>query len=780
MKNSYYLFLFLFLINICQIYAQNTDKSNPGWMWLSDIKNEIADTYGAFRGKFFLDVEADIELRLCGAAWYVVWLDGKYFFEGPDRYAADFPEYQSKTIKLSKGEHILSIEVHYEGLDTRMLKSIQPFLYCKLFRNDQEITANWKCEQLKGYQQKLFRLNGQFGWIEWLDTRELQQNWQQPEYDDSKWISPAIVQRELGPLSKSFIGNIKSLIITPKVISEGKIANVYGYEKDNPSARFFLSDLECDKLPAQGIWKRYDLGRIRLSRPKFVMDLPKDAVIEFGYSEYLVHGRVSPWINLSASDSYNIDHFVAKGGKQEFFPLSPKGGRYIEIHVFAHKEKIKFIEEIFIERSYYDKQDGEFKCNDDLLNKIWQTGIETYKACAEDALIDNPTRERGQWLGDVGIVGMQIGSAAFSDLRIIRRGLIQSAQCARADGMVAGLCPGGEAYLSSYAAQWVPACLNYWKLTGDKKLLEELYPAAEKNIAGFQKYNSDFGINNEAGWAFIDWGYVPNEGTDMGLNLHYYIALKNMVKWSEILDKKDKAKEYNLLAVSMSNTLKKWFSNCSVLNGYDWDKIGYHRTVLGILAGFISKENHKDAIEYIKKHIMNCFPNNPSAPRLSDPSANNPQLITPYFAHYTFPILIQNGGMDFVLDQYRKCWGWALEDDRNTWLEVFDTRWSHCHQWAGCPTWQLSRYVLGLHPSYDKGQNIFEFRFYPGSLNNASGIIPLPNGKKIEVSWKRDKNKIEYEIKTDAPIKISIPEDMKVSKKGLVKVDKQLKLVIEL
>ncbi len=185
------------------------------------------------------------------------------------------------------------------------------------------------------------------------------------------------------------------------------------------------------------------------------------------------------------------------------------------------------------------------------------TGIETYRACSEDALIDNPTRERGQWIGDMG-VGMRIGAAGYSDLRMCRRGLVQSAQCARDDGMVAGLCPGGEGYLSSFSAQWVPNCVNYYRLTGDKSLLEELYPAAEQNIAAFQHYLTRDGISYDAGWAFIDWGYVPNpEPSDMGLNLHYYMALQNMVKWSEMINRKDRIVEYEKLEAQIFHTHSK-------------------------------------------------------------------------------------------------------------------------------------------------------------------------------------------------------------------------------
>src|SRR2546429_9850643 len=86
-------------------------------------------------------------------------------------------------------------------------------------------------------------------------------------------------------------------------------------------------------------------------------------------------------------------------------------------------------------------------------------GVATLRACTEDAVIDNPTRERGQWTGDV-LLSMYIAAAAYGDLRLFRRGIQQSAYCAREDGLVAGLCPGGPAYLSTYSARLVTSVLN--------------------------------------------------------------------------------------------------------------------------------------------------------------------------------------------------------------------------------------------------------------------------------------------------------------------------------
>lgn len=713
-------------------------------MW-TDAAVAAPDVHAGFRGTFTLDRDERVGLQLSGASWYVVWIDGEYYTEGPDRYTATCPEYQLREIDLKKGKHTIAVQVHYEGVATRILHEFQPFLYVRAEADGREIPIDWRCQPLAGYASQVRRVNPQLGWIEWLDSRALQRDWQAVSYDDSGWSAPVFVERPLGPFAASKIAPVKHLPIKPEIIAQGELAEVFGYPGDNPGASFFLRDLSADRYPAQGVWRRYDLGRVRLSRPCFTMELPEGAVVEIGYSEFLSGGRVAPWITLSAGDSYNLDRFIARGGRQTVFPLHPKGGRFVEVHVITpERDQVKFLDETFVERGYYDKVDGAFSSGDTLLDRIWSTGIETYKACSEDALIDNPTRERGQWLGDVGIVGMEIGGAGFSDIAIVRRGLVQSAQCANPEGLVAGLCPGGESYMASYALQWVPACLNYRRLTGDATILPELFDAAEKNVAVFDRFIADGGITNDCPyWNFIDWGYVSNEGgSDMALNLHYMIAVQSMTRWAAELGLRDKEAFYRDKAEKFGRILEKYYAG----NGYDWDRIGYHRTVLGLKAGLVPDAHKQAAIASMKKHILSCFPNDPAAPRLSDPAANNPRLITPYFSHYAFPVLFENGEADFALDQYRKCWGWALGGGRTTWVEVFDTRWTHCHQWAGAPTWQLSRYVLGLDPRFDRKANSFDLILSPGSLGQAAGRIPLPSGESVAVDWKKRDGQIFYTV----------------------------------
>ena len=281
---------------------------------------------------------------------------------------------------------------------------------------------------------------------------------------------------------------------------------------------------------------------------------------------------------------------------------------------------------------------------------------------------------------------------------------------------------------------------------------------AERNLAAFAAQTTADGIKDELGWGFVDWGYVRNPGpSDMGVNLHYFAALQGMIRWCNELGLADRSTHFAEVADTLQALIARYFANELTQGGDAWTRIGYHRAALGLRLGFFDAAQSSQGREFLRVHMLRCFPNNAAAPRLSDPAANNPQLITPYFGHYAMPELIEHGGMDFVLDQYRTCWGWSLGDGRTTWLEVFDTRWSHCHQWAGCPTWQLSRYLLGLTPRFDRGALHYDLSLATGSLPAAQGTCPIPGRDEvIKISWMKSGDSIHYTLQAPIPLTLRL------------------------
>lgn len=687
-------------------------------------KEEKGEAYAAFRYGFRVE-EEEIVLRIFGASWFTAYLDGEYLTEGPYRFDREHPQYEERRLKLSAGEHVLSAEVHGEGVDTRILQQMQPFFGAELLGRAGEIVTEKRALALD-IAPSPRRINPELGWMENRDLSKIP-DFRAPGFDDSGWSEPVEVFPELGTLSRVALSGIRRDRIDAKQIASGALSENYGYENDDIPVRFFLRDLLAEKNPANGTWMRFDLGKVRLFRFGARILAPRGGVLEIAYSEVLQTGRVSPWITLSGGTSCNLDRYRLKPGENIFGNLAPRGGRYAEVHLLG--EDVRAEELVFYDRTYFGSPEGAFSCGEELIDRIWSVGVETFRSCAEDAVIDNPTRERGEWSGDVSGAGMDICAAAYSDLRLIRRGLEHSAWCASEDGCVAGLCPGGIGYISTYALQWTGACVRYYRMTGDKSLLEELFPFAERNVAYFRSHWTQRGVDRGVYWTFIDWGYVSNEGeSDMGLNLHLHAALKAYREWAEILGKPDIARSAEEFLASTEEVIRAYLKS---VQG-DFHKLGMQRAALALGEGFFEGEDAAACVRYIEEHYLSCFPNDPSAPRLSAPDKDNPRLITPYFSHYAFSVLWERGEGDFVLGQYRSCWGWLAEQD-NTWLEVFDDRWSHCHDWSGCPTWQLSRYVLGLRPRFDLGKNFFEFCAAPCSLPRAEGRIPVAGGGAVEV-----------------------------------------------
>ncbi|MCD9022920.1 family 78 glycoside hydrolase catalytic domain [Cohnella silvisoli] len=726
--------------------------------------------YVIFQSELAIKSAGDVILKIFGYSMYRVYLDGIEIAEGPARYAPDHPEYDQHSVRLTGHSHILTVIVHDYGVHTRILiGGIAPFLQCVVEGADGEIALEWKCRELDAYEFSDRRLNPQLGWPELCDTRKL------PNlthlYDGADWVKPMEIPHPLGdhPVVPKTIGDVLRLPVQSTVIAQGLYADRFGYVNDDLPVRFISRDLK-PSLPEDGFWIRYDFGKIGLHRPAIQLDAPEGVVIEAGYGESLTEGRVYPVITLSAGASCHMDRWITRGGVQELKTFSPRGFRYLELHVAAPANKITIESVMAIQRTAYEISKGTFTCSDPLLNRIWSVGVDTLRACCEDALTDTPTRERGQWIGDAAVIGMEVLAVSFGDLSLIRRSLLQASYRRREDGLAAGLCPGQEAYLTSFALYWINGCLRYSRLTGDHTLLEQVYETAVGTLNIFWAGMTQRGVLVADAWDFLDWGHsIPDNELNVSLNLLLLKTLKDMLEWERLLSN-DTGVELRREQINiLSDIINKFYITPSGLPvksvpqegilAANERKPGYHATVLALLFGLLEEgEVREHAVSFVKDHMLNCFPNDPNAPRLANPSANSDRLITPSFAHFALQALWEAGEVDFVLNQYRICWGWMLDEGATTLLEVFDTRWSHCHAWSGSPTWQLSRHLLGLIPLPEDASGCYLLDFQPGSLAQASGKVPLLHKQGlVEISWQRvSEGQWIYNLKTNQPIHIRL------------------------
>lgn len=719
-------------------------------MFWTENSNPQPGSNSGFRGKFTLDSERTVNIRISGASWYGLFLDGVHLLDGPNRFHPDQPEYQEISRTLPAGDHVFSVHATYWGLEFhRVHLDMKPFIYFELDDyQGQNIPVQWKGMDLQAYKPQPYQVTPLVGWMEFCHINELPAGWKTRLFEDSSWSDVVKVAGLEGEFTPSGTAVIEDEPIVPELISSGTVAERYEHIHDDPSFRFFTRFIDSTEPEPQGIYRRYDLGHVWLGKPVVKVSVTQTCRLEIAYGEFLVEGRVSPYI--LGGKSYNMDCYILNPGVHEISPLETRGGRFMEIHLMDPEGSIDKC--LFMKRCYHSEAQGNFLSSDKRLNDIWTAGMYTHLSCSEDALVDNPTRERGQWTGDAANVGMEVAFAAFSDTRLIRKGLVQAALSADEKGLIAAMSCGFPSYIVSFAIQWIRACYRYYQQSGDRSLLEDLKDSAERNYSLLME-NYRKNEMEKLAWNFVDWGYVPADNLDFDLPLTLFLhdASEALTSWRAVVNDKASTEDLEKDQVYLQDKIDLAIK----LNKDDPGNLGYHSLGLLLRFGKIKGELLTKSISLVKDHISESFPINPRGARHSGPELKSNKIITPYFAHFILPPLLENGEALFVYDFISKGWGWALDQGMTTLPEVFDIRWSHSHQWSAAPTWVLTRYALGLFNRFDLGENIFEFKFHPGALENASGTIPLPGtDESVSVKWEKKGKQYSFIFKSTAEISI--------------------------
>ena len=220
------------------------------FLWHPEARPDDKDSYIAFRAEFELTAAGEVEFQVLGATWFNGWIDGDFFCEGPARFPVAFPEYQTFRAELGAGRHALAFLVNHAGVPTRLMEGVDSFLACNVRAAGRELPLRWKCTRLTGYAPAVRRLNPQFAFIEWCDTR-LVPDWPAAGFDDQAWSEPVTVTRTIGALKPYAAANPRALVHELTPAAAGEFTETFGYERDDVTARFFLRDLAPAGLPPQ-------------------------------------------------------------------------------------------------------------------------------------------------------------------------------------------------------------------------------------------------------------------------------------------------------------------------------------------------------------------------------------------------------------------------------------------------------------------------------------------------------------------------------------------------
>lgn len=702
-----------------------------------------ADTHVAFTGTVTVPTAGRVRLGVQSTASFRVWIDGALVAWGPFRFAPALPEVGWLDLDLTAGAHRIAAQVAVDALDTRISSAVPPFLYVTLEQGGPGdlLPIHWRCRVLDEFARTGLRVSPLQGWMEWLD-RPLDRSWITAEPSGDAWVSPVPVEGLDTVLGAPTMADAplpsRLPLVEPRLVDSGAYRETFpGYRWDDPGPQFLLADrsprLEDD---ADGTYWVFDLGRTRIGAVELEIDCRARTEVTVGYGERLTpEGRVSPIVALSAGPTRFIQHYTVNAEHSVIEPLQPLGARWLEVRL-AGDTDARLTRVSFRERDFLGDPPASLSLEDTILEQVWSTGLTTLRASAEDSLVDS-VRERGEWVGDVVTAGMELSMVGWARVDHVRRALLHSAAGARPDGLVAGCGPGELLYLGTYAAQWNNAVVRCAELEGSVALLDELEESGRANTRALIEAVNDDGTTTLP-WPFVDWGYRrPASGPDRAVLSHVHRALDAWRTWQDRLGRESSA-------LPGEERVRRIIADALAGASYSRDALAYHSRVLGAFTGL---DDRRRAAEVSLRHIRSAFPFDIAGRRLRDCTDVSEDAATPYFTNYSMRLIIEELGLETAEDLWRTGWGWMLARDARTWWEVFDDRWSQCHYWTGAPTWQLSRFVLGVDATWHDGASATTIAVRPGGRDRAQGVIGVISGVLASVAWQRDDERsLRYEI----------------------------------
>ncbi|MCD7824175.1 MAG: family 78 glycoside hydrolase catalytic domain [Oscillospiraceae bacterium] len=217
-------------------------------------------------------------------------------------------------------------------------------------------------------------------------------------------------------------------------------------------------------------------------------------------------------------DCRYLDEHILSGGVDTLDYFTYKAFRYINISTDIDNLDSSTFR--IVARNHHFKEKIALESDIKYLLEIWQICRNALKVGTQEAFLDCPTREKGQYLGDFTVSGLAY-LYLTGDAEIYRKTLFDFADSAKiCPGLMAVAPSGYMQEIADFSLQYPLQLLNYYKYTGDKETVRQLLPTVMGVLDFFHSFERPDGlIEGEIGkWNIVDWspnfrdGYtLPNE-----------------------------------------------------------------------------------------------------------------------------------------------------------------------------------------------------------------------------------------------------------------------------
>jgi alpha-L-rhamnosidase len=396
--------------------------------------------------------------------------------------------------------------------------------------------------------------------------------------------------------------------------------------------------------------------------------------------------------------------------------IGPSGFRFVRIDNVDLKTNVELSQVRAILTLRDAPYVGSFKCSDERLNKIWETGAYTVHLNMQDYLWDGIKRDRLVWLGDMH-PEVSVINSVFGYNEVVPKSLDITRDVTPVNEWMNGI--------SSYSMWWILIHEEWYLHHGNLDYLKQQKPYLTALLRRLATYVDADGRETLDGMRFLDWPTFENKiAVHEGLQAMMTLTMESGSRLADILGDP----EIFELCTGTAQRLRKHLPEASGRKS---------PAALLSIAGF------RDPAE-VSNNVL---------------KKDGPADLSTFYGFYVINALAKSGDIDTGLDFISQYWGGMLDVGATTFWEDFDLAWtkdagridepvapgkkdlhgdfgahcyvgfrhSFCHGWAGGPTAWLSKNVLGVTPVSPGSAKV---RIAPnlGRLAWAEGSYPTPKG----------------------------------------------------
>lgn len=310
------------------------------------------------------------------------------------------------------------------------------------------------------------------------------------------------------------------------------------------------------------------------------------------------------------------DIYILKKGENVIDQFDYKAFRFGEL-IKSDSVKIESIE-MLVRHFPFPEKTYDLGCADEKMNRVLDLCKNTIKYGVGETYVDCPTREKGQYLGDVTVAG-------FSHLyltgeeRLLKNALRAFADSCKYSGEFLAVAPCSyKQKIADYTLQFPLNVLRYYLYTKDRDFLEEMLPVCDKICEYFSSFSRSDGLLTKVDthWNLVDWPENLRDGYDFNLSDPIGEGCHNVINafYTGCLSATEKIRDIlSIPCEKKSHILKESFNRVF----FDKEKGLYkdsetsshfslHGNTLPVYFGIANKTDSESIISFLKEKRLSC------------------------------------------------------------------------------------------------------------------------------------------------------------------------------